>query len=188
MELLITSSNCYQISDAVVPTITTRLIAFVCQSAYLIFTIAIFKGSVFILFHVDLSSLLISLCYKYHIYIYEKKTSVTSKEKHKMARKSLSLSMSFCIYEHICCVRLFINLSVSVSKQTHQKKTTTTKQANKHNQKKTTNAAPKKQKQKTKSKRQPQRAHDSNPSSLARAAEPNPSEVFIGLPRYFLPL
>lgn len=41
-----------------------------------------------------------------------------------MARKSLSLSMSLCIYEHICCVRLFIYLSVSVSKQTHQKKTT----------------------------------------------------------------
>lgn len=137
------------------------------SASLLIFTIAIFNGCVFILFHVDLSSLLISLCYKYHICIYEKKTSVASKEKHKMARKSLSLSVSFCIYEHICCVRLFIYLSVSVSKQTHQKKTTTNKQkkqANKHNQKKTTNAAPKK----TKTKKQSQSANRSERTTAIR--------------------
>lgn len=133
------------------------------SASLLIVTIAICNGSVFILFHVDLSSLLISLCYKYHIYIYEKKTSVTSKEKHKMARKSLSLSMSFCIYEHICCVRLFINLSVSVSKQTHQKKNN-----NKTSKKNTQSKENDKRRAKNKTKKQSQSANRSERTTAIR--------------------
>lgn len=82
-----------------------------------------------------------------------------------MARKSLSLSMSFCIYEHICCVRLFINLSVSVSKQTHQKKQqqTTTKQA-----KTTQSKENDKRRAKNKTKKQSQSANRSERTTAIR--------------------